>query len=93
MSKSVLVIDTPEDCHSCYLRGFTLNLQYCRAKQGSAIIVDTSVKPDWCPLKPLPEKMKLTGNYNGEYSKTGGKTLGYKVGWNACINEITGGVK
>lgn len=90
MSKSVLVMKTPESCRSCYLRGFTLALQYCKVE--SEHIEDTSVKPDWCPLKPLPEKMKLTGNYNGEYSKTGGKTLGYKVGWNACINEITGGI-
>ena len=33
MSKSVLVIDTPEACRSCYLRGFTLDLQYCRVKK------------------------------------------------------------
>lgn len=45
MSKSVLAIDTPENCRSCYLRGFTLNLQYCRAN-GSAVIMDTNVKPN-----------------------------------------------
>ena len=86
MSKSVLVMETPENCRSCYLCGFTLNLQYCRAKQGSAIIVDTSVKPDWCPLKPLSEKMDV-GNINNIYN------LNRAVGWNACINEITGEVK
>ena len=85
MSKSVLVIDTPEDCHSCYLRGFTLNLQYCRAKQGSAIIVDTSVKPDWCPLKPLPEKDDFVNVPHDEYY------TGYHDGWDNCIDEITGG--
>ena len=87
MSKSVLVIDTPEKCDSCMYIG-TFH-SFC--KINCRDIKDVSVKPDWCPLKPLPEKMKLTGNYNGEYSKTGSKTLGYKVGWNACINEITGG--
>lgn len=55
MSKSVLVIDTPENCRSCYLQGFMLNLQYCRGKLKD--IKDTSVKPDWCPLKPLPCKV------------------------------------
>lgn len=49
------------------------------------------VKPDWCPLNPLPEKMKVTGLYNGEYFKAGGKPPSYKIGWNACIDEITGG--
>lgn len=79
MSKSVLVIDTPESCCSCYLRGFTLNLQYCRGKLKD--IKDVSTKPDWCPLKPLPEKRdtKMTGaDWN----------CGYNDGWNACVDEI-----
>lgn len=54
-------------------------------------IKDSSVKPDWCPLKSLSEKMKVTGIYNGEYFKAGGKPPSYKIGWNACIDEITGG--
>lgn len=81
MSKSVLVIDTPENCRSCYLRGFTLNLQYCRGKLKD--IKDTSVKPDWCPLKPLPEKM--TGVAQTDHWNS------IKAGWNGCIDEITGG--
>ena len=88
MSKSVLVIDTPESCRSCYLRGFTLALQYCKVE--SEYIKDTSVKPDWCPLKPLPEKMKLTGVYGREYFQSNGKMPSYKIGWNDCIDEITG---
>lgn len=85
MSKSVLVVDTPENCRSCYLRGFTLNLQYCRGKLKD--IKDTSVKPDWCPLKPLPEKKLHTApvsNYELQ------KNL-LADGWNNCIDEITGG--
>ena len=89
MSKSVLVIDTPESCRSCYLRGFTLALQYCKVE--SEHIKDTSVKPDWCPLKPLPDKMKLTGLYGREYFQSNGKMPSYKIGWNDCIDEITGG--
>ena len=89
MSKSVLIIDTPESCRSCYLRGFTLNLQYCRGKLKD--IKDVSTKPDWCPLKPLPEKMKVNCIYIGEYFKAGNKPPSYKIGWNKCIDEITGG--
>lgn len=85
MSKSVLVIDTPENCCSCYLCGFTLNLQYCRGKKKD--IKDTSTKPDWCPLKPLPEKMIIPrGARNTD-------DLEYASGYNTCINEIAGGVK
>ena len=82
MSKSVLVIDTPENCRSCYLRGFTLNLQYCRGKLKD--IKDTSVKPDWCPLMDLPEKD------NGDYPANT-VDAGFVEGWNQCIDEITGG--
>ena len=81
MSKSVLVIDTPENCRSCYLRGFTLNLQYCRGKLKD--IKDTSIKPDWCPLKLLPEK-DTKNHFPDEFED------GYAIGWNACIDEITG---
>lgn len=82
MSKSVLVIDTPESCRSCYLRGFTLNLQYCRGKLKD--IKDTSTKPDWCPLMDLPEKD------NGDYPANT-FDAGFVEGWNQCIDEITGG--
>lgn len=82
MNKSVLVIDTPESCRSCYLRGFTLNLQYCRGKLKD--IKDTSTKPDWCPLMDLPEKD------NGDYPANT-FDAGFVEGWNQCIDEIGGG--
>ena len=87
MSKSVLVIDTPEKCVSCIYVG--VFHYFCRINCRD--IKDISTKPDWCPLKPLPEKMKVTGLYNGEYFKTGNKPPSYKIGWNKCIDEITGG--
>ena len=87
MSKSVLVIDTPENCRSCmYIGTFRY---FCRINCKD--IEDASVKPDWCPLKPLPEKMKLTGVYGREYFQSNGKMPSYKIGWNDCIDEITGG--
>ena len=82
MSRSVLVIDTPEDCRSCYLRGFTLALQYCKVE--SERIKDTSVKPDWCPLMDLPEKD------DGKYP-TNTFDAGFAEGRNQCIDAITGG--
>lgn len=81
MSKSVLVMDTLGNCYSCCLREPVRNWSYCAVKLKR--IEDSSVKPDWCPLKPLPEKMTgvaSTGHWNS-----------IKAGWNACIDEITGG--
>lgn len=85
MSKSVLVTDTPENCGKCkFISEF-----WCRAMNGRRV-PNNDVIPDWCPLKPLPEKMEMIGKYNQEYFQKGGKMPSYKVGWNACIDEITG---
>jgi hypothetical protein len=46
-----------------------------------------NIVPDWCPLKPLPEKKSTTApvsNYEVQ------KNL-FAAGWNTCIDEITGG--
>ena len=88
MSKSVLVINTPKYCALCVLRS-GVHHPFCRVNNRD--IADLSIRPVWCPLKPLPEKMKVTGIYNGEYFKAGGKPPSYEIGWNKCIDEITGG--
>lgn len=44
----------------------------------------TEAIPDWCPLKPLPEK-NTTENDMTDYQ------CGMVDGRNQCINEITGG--
>ncbi len=90
MSKSVLVLTTPKYCALCVLRSGVLH-PFCRVNNRD--ITDLSTKPDWCLLNPLPEKMKVTGLYNGEYFKTGGKPPSYKIGWNKCIDAIAGEAK
>lgn len=80
MSKSVLVIDTPENCGKCkFISGF-----WCRAMDGRRV-PNNDVIPNWCPLKPLPEKM--TGVAQTDHWNS------IKEGWNECIDEITGEVK
>lgn len=53
MSKSVLVINTPKYCALCVLRS-GVHHPFCRVNNRD--ITDLSIRPDWCPLKPLPEK-------------------------------------
>lgn len=103
MSKSVLVIDTPEnclDCQFCYEldEGVEACCSISDDDEDASIMKKIDYehgycqgKPDWCPLKPLPEKMKATGLYNCEYFKAGDRPPSYKIGWNNCIDEITGG--
>lgn len=83
MSKSVLVIDTPEDCGKCkFISEF-----WCRAMNGRRV-PNNDVIPNWCPLKPLPEKKEyINSNSNIEATKNIAA-----AGWNACIDEITGGM-
>ena len=82
MSKSVLVINTPKYCALCVLRS-GVHHPFCRVNNRD--ITDLSIRPDWCPLKPLPEKM--TGVAQTDHWNS------IKEGWNGCIDEITGEVK
>lgn len=96
MRKSVLVMNTPEnclDCRFCYeldegaeaccsisdddkdvslMKKIDCEYGYCQGK------------PDWCPLKPLPEEKKE------EYWRSK-LSLAWIRGWNTCISKIKGG--
>ena len=86
MAKAVLVMDNPESCFGCnflYCGGDT-NLDSCQAREEARPVdSETYKKPDWCPLRELPEKKET--NY---YMNNKGK--GIVEGWNACLDEITG---
>lgn len=84
MSKSVLVIDTPEKCIRCPLLKDTdeCTVQDANANFNAGYSWDELMKG--CPLKPLPEK-STTENDMTDYQ------FGMVDGRNQCINEITGG--
>nr|UVX56644.1 MAG: hypothetical protein [Bacteriophage sp.]UVY43372.1 MAG: hypothetical protein [Bacteriophage sp.] len=96
MSKSVLVMKTPETCLDCmFCHEFDEGKEaYCYVMDGDK---DSELKkridceygycqgkPDWCPLMDLPEKD------NGDYPANT-SDAGFAEGWNQCIDEITGG--
>lgn len=89
MSKSVLVIDTPESCINCKIgQNMSNYMETCiRCPIAGKCALDEEAEsiPDWCPLKPLPEKMAIP---RGARNVDG---LEYAAGYNTCINEITGG--
>lgn len=105
MSKSVLVMETPGDCGDCQFcyeldEGIEACCSIMDDDEDKSLMkkIDCEYgycqsKPDWCPLKPLPEKMKLTGVYGREYFQSNGKMPSYKIGWNDCIDEIAGEAK
>lgn len=99
MIKSVLVIDTPENCYDCpFGTSYCGELEY----EGYCELADcldydvilmteehydceSKSRPEWCPLKPLPEKKEyIVPNDNVESQKDI-----IAVGWNACLRKIT----
>lgn len=90
MSKSILVIDTPERCSMCkFMRNTDEEYHYCRVL-GFDYQVDDYMrsapkgKPDWCPHRELPEK-KEENKYHNNYER------GIVDGFNSCIDEILKG--
>jgi len=102
MSKAILVIDMPENCLECPLEyGVAVNnkilLNHNICNGCGKPNADSTKKPDWCPLRPMPEK-KEELNLNAIMEKTIDKDevwegifLSYMIdGYNACIDEIGG---
>lgn len=88
MGKSILVIDTPENCASCPMGNINLHDMskgglYCQLNKKEDILWENAKhgNPDWCPLLDLPEKMEQTTFPKG-YSD------GWNNGFNACIEAI-----
>ena len=83
MSKSILVMDTPESCSKCPLfHGFYTDMTCGANNCGINYPYPEDFRQDWCPLIAAPKK-----NYDGflnDWEK------GYKAGYNACIDEILG---
>ena len=74
-------MDMPECCADCPCSFFErdnpiLNL-ICGVTQEDAYNVG---KPDWCPLRELPEKKERRIGEHGERM--------FRAGFNACLNEI-----
>ena len=88
MAKAVLVTDMPESCFGC-------NFLYCNADAGIdscqamevSRIVDSEKyeRPDWCPLRELPERKEELPVEKYEF---GGLGKAFTSGWNACLDKI-----
>lgn len=93
MPKAVLVMDMPERCDKCLL------LLKIPQKDGLALCLarptngqeeynpkrEKSWRPDWCPLRELPEKIPdLEHGYENVEKSI------IRTGWNACLDAIAG---
>lgn len=90
MAKAILIMDMPEDCKQCvFCRGLNackLKKYLVRDKICTVYTVDKQImeggKPDWCPLRELPERSD-----HPEHCDNGR----FDAGWNGCLDAIEGG--
>ena len=79
--KAILVIDMTDECPNCYL---------CEQRNVYCLPVKRYVddfengKPSWCPLRPLPQLKNISDR------KITYEELRERIGWNTCLDEITG---
>lgn len=83
MAKGIIVVDMPETCRHIRgekEKGCPFGGMVCQVTQRDVMeyLVKGS-KPDWCPIKPMPERANHEGYCdNGRYDK----------GWNDCLAEL-----
>lgn len=68
MSKSVLIIDTPEHCYLCTCYTEDEGDGYCLGI--TAKRVPTEGKPSWCPLKPYKKVNAIPIEWIDKYENT-----------------------
>lgn len=82
MSKAVLVMDMPSSCSECPC----CYIPRCEVLEKSLRTSEIyECKPNWCPLRELPEKNTKKYSDGYKYGK------GYQNGYNACIDELLKG--
>lgn len=102
--KGIIVVDIPECCVTpdgrvkCPL---AWNTQYCSQFSPKGLdmtngeweeIYEKGIKPDWCPIKPLPEKLPehepVAYKDSDDNWINRMKRLPEHCGWNACLDVL-----
>lgn len=79
MSKAILVIDMPDSCDVCKFCYYTMGeTPVCSLEN---LVAEPQDRPNWCPLKRLPEKQTY-------YLGISDENAGWVDGWNDCLDCI-----
>lgn len=97
MAKGIIVVDIPKRCKECqFCRNYVINPYaggledthdiHC-VTYGNKVLerIPKDGKPDWCPIKPMPEKKMCSRSI---YITT--EEYHQRKGWNKCIDKIEG---
>ena len=83
MNKAILVIDMPSSCKECMMTYTGYHSDFCFVTRNIPSDVGhyvfTNTKPNWCPLKEVPDRKVVDWLADN---------AGWSCGWNACIEEI-----
>ena len=85
MSKAILVIDMPKSCKDCDIMFPDDHSDYCPWEGATTDVYDyiqNNTKPDWCPLKEMPEKRSINIALGHDID------IDCAIGYNSCIDEI-----
>ena len=88
MKKAVLLMDVPETCLDCNLCVLDMDGSiscYYNKREICSNVGENNSRPNWCPLRPLPDRKEITETYKWE-----DRLPSFKCGWNWCLDEITG---
>lgn len=95
MGKGIVIVDIREtclDCDFCYEIDEGTLACCTRVHDENSIynrrVIDNDYcqdKPDWCPIKPVPEKKELKGDVSNVKNIS---EESIRIGWNECIDEI-----
>ena len=107
MSKSILILDTPTSCVLCPFSHYNDIYRYqdCRAYDNNwrkipdynrqrKHIGSNDIRPNWCPLSPLPELKDLTKYTTVSTGSTGLEKIvqyAHDQGYNDCLYHLSGG--
>ena len=88
MKKAVLLMNVPEKCLDCNLCVLDMDGSiscYYNKREICSNVGENNSRPEWCPLRPLPDRKEITETYKLE-----DRLPSFKCGWNWCLDEITG---
>lgn len=88
MKKAVLLMNVTEKCLDCNLCVLDMDGSiscYYNKREICSNVGENNSRPNWCPLKSLPDRKEITETYKWE-----DRLPSFKCGWNWCLDEITG---
>lgn len=90
--KGIIVVDIPECCDKCRFSSEAFDSDlfeegecYCTLKSQSVDEIKEGYKPDWCPIKQIPEKM--------DTDACSAQSRCIATGYNHCIDKILKGAE